>query len=210
MILGIETSTTHASLAVVSADGSEVLRRFEFVSQRAHNSVIFDSVSEVLKEYRDHLSGIAVGLGPGSYGGVRVGISVANGLSLVLGIPVVGVSSLEAWDVPQESAVILGDARRKTFFRAVVSSGQLMSDPELLPEEEVIKSTLVSLECGESEFFTADPRVSEAIPGVVLSYPDAARVAERALVKNPGTWPEDAILEPHYLRAPYITVPKGK
>ncbi|MEM6915400.1 MAG: tRNA (adenosine(37)-N6)-threonylcarbamoyltransferase complex dimerization subunit type 1 TsaB [Verrucomicrobiota bacterium] len=210
MILGIETSTSHASLAVVKEEGGEVIHRSEFVSQRAHNAVIFDPVSKILKDCKDQISGIAVGLGPGSYGGVRVGVAVANGLSLALGVPVVGVSSLDAWDVPGLDAVILGDARRKTFFRAVVSSGVLAGEPELLPEEEVIEATRSSLAKGESIFFSADARVCETIPGVVLSYPDAVRVAKRALANNPATWPEDAVLEPHYLRAPYITVPRGK
>jgi len=45
---------------------------------------------------------------------------------------------------------------------------------------------------------------------VILSYPAAARIANRALQSAVSTWPEDALLEPHYLRAPYITVPKAK
>lgn len=215
MILAIETSTPHASLAVLDATDGAVLREWDFVSERAHNAVIFDPVTEVLAAYRDSLRGIAVGLGPGSYGGVRVGLAVANGLSLVLGAPVTGVSSLEAWDSPVPSYTVLGDARRKTFFRARVEGRRLAGEPELLAAEDAVVAITAEIAAGAGPFFTADPAVSEAIPGVILSFPRAAAVAARALAGGAGTvgsgvGGEIAIPEPHYLRAPYITVPRGK
>ncbi len=210
MILGIETSTTHASLALVQSIDGPAVRECNFVSERAHNAVIFEPVTELLAEHRDELRGIAVGLGPGSYGGVRVGIAVANGLSLVLGIPVAGVSSLEAWDAQSPDYTVLGDARRKTFFRAEVRDRELRGEPELLPEEEAIAQVSAIVSCGESSFYSADTKVCAAIPGVTHSFPTATRIARAALRNDPSTWPTDALLEPHYLRAPYITQPKSK
>src|SRR6056297_2108198 len=135
MILAIETSTTHASLALVNSVDGPVVRECRFVSERAHNAVIFEPVTDLLADHGGDLEGIAVGLGPGSYGGVRVGIAVANGLSLVLGIPVVGISSLEAWETDSSNCTVLGDARRQTFFRAEIREGELQGESQLLPEE---------------------------------------------------------------------------
>lgn len=209
MILGIETSTPHASLALVASPEEEAVFRSDFVSQRAHNAVIFEPVTELLANHRDEITGIAMGVGPGSYGGVRVGIAVANGLSLVLGVPVCGVSSLESWNTPSESYEILGDARRKTFFRARVEARSLVAEPSLFPEEEAMAQVQAALASGATHFFTADERVSEKIPGVVLSFPDAEGVARRALATPVEAW-EETTLEPHYLRAPFITKPKAK
>lgn len=209
MILGIETSTPCASLALLDGDSEKPVWDASFKTERAHNAVIFEPVSEMLEQYRGEITGIAVGLGPGSYGGVRVGIAVANGLSLVLGVPLLGVSSLEAWESDRSNYTVLGDARRKTFFVARVVDSVLEGEPELLPEEEVIQQVGELIE-KDSYFYTADPKVADAIEGVVLSSPTAARVAARALATPLSEWPKEMTLEPHYLRAPYITVPKAK
>lgn len=210
MILGIETSTPRASLALIRSEAESPVWETSFVTERAHNAVIFDPVSEMMDQYRNEVTGIAVGIGPGSYGGVRVGIAVANGLSLVLGVPLLGVSSLEAWESDKIDYTVLGDARRKTFFVAQIQEGALQAEPELLPEDEVISSIDESIKGGQGPHFTADSKVANSIEGVVLSSPTAARVAAKALATPLTDWSEKAALEPHYLRAPYITTPKAK
>ena len=210
MILGIETSTPHASLALVAPDANEPVWESSFETERAHNAVIFDPVQEVIGRFKREITGIAVGVGPGSYGGVRVGIAVANGLSLVLNVPIVGVSSLEAWESEEENYTVLGDARRKSFFVARIVGHTLQGEPDLMSEEEAV--SLI----GESEtreggrFFTADRKVAEMIPAVSLSHPAARLVASRASRLSDEVWAAEATLEPHYLRAPYITIPKAK
>ena len=88
MILALETSTRRASLAVVSGSDGELCWEAAFETDRSHNSKIFDPVQEALDRFGDALTAIAVGIGPGSYGGIRVGIAVANGLSVSRGLPV--------------------------------------------------------------------------------------------------------------------------
>ncbi|MDF1823179.1 MAG: tRNA (adenosine(37)-N6)-threonylcarbamoyltransferase complex dimerization subunit type 1 TsaB [Verrucomicrobiales bacterium] len=210
MILGIETSTPRASLALLDGGAEAPVWEASFETERAHNAVIFDPVSEMLSRYREEISGIAVGLGPGSYGGVRVGIAVANGLSMILDVPLLGVSSLEAWKSDEADYTVLGDARRKTFFVARLVSRVLQCDPELLPEDVVIEQVGRSMEAGEGDCFTADRKVADAIDGVRLSYPTAVGVAIRAQATALSEWSRDVVLEPHYLRAPYITTPKAK
>ena len=209
MIFGIETSTSHASLALLDPESGGIVWQSQFVTERAHNAVIFEPVEEMLSEYRDQLTGIVVGLGPGSYGGIRVGISVANGISLVLGIPVRGVSSLEAWNVSTESWHVMGDARRKSTFLAEISDGKMQGEPELLDEEEVGRRIEILLQ-SNATLVTPDSSVADRWEGVSLSYPDAEGMFRNHDFPASDSWPAEITLEPHYLRAPYITIPKKK
>ncbi|MEM9017287.1 MAG: tRNA (adenosine(37)-N6)-threonylcarbamoyltransferase complex dimerization subunit type 1 TsaB, partial [Verrucomicrobiota bacterium] len=162
MILGIECSTPEGSLAVCDWEGNLIEER-SFASHRAHNAVIFEPLESILDEYRDQLEGIAVGIGPGSYGGVRVAISVANGLSLVFGVPVVDVSSIAALSDAPGNYLVAGDARRATYFVAKVENRDLAEEPELLPEIEAIErlSTETHLPA-----FSSDPKVVDSVESV--------------------------------------------
>ncbi len=207
MILGLETSTTRASLALLDRKDGTIAWRSNFESDRAHNALIFAPVEELLGAFRDRITGIAVGIGPGSYGGVRVAISVANGLALVLGVPVRGVSSLRAWEGDEDSYYVIGDARRKTFFLAEVKQRELLGDPELLTEEE-IADRIQQLAAEGRTVVTADASVSDRWSEVALSFPTAEAICLVAAKEDLGSWEEGASVEPHYLRAPYITTPK--
>ncbi len=208
MILGIETSTREASLAVLDRESGAIVYERIFVTERAHNAVIFEPVEEILNQFRDRLAGIVVGLGPGSYGGVRVGISVANGLALAMGLPVTGRTSLEAWKAASDSYLVVGDARRGTLFVAEVIERKLQGEP-LLVEVGEIGSILRPMRERGLSIHTPDTKVVELVDDAVLSFPEAATLAshfgdtqlERGVPQ---------VLEPHYLRAPYITFPKGK
>ncbi len=208
MILGIETATPRASLALYDRDADEVLWSRDFTTERAHNAVIFEPVSEMLEQYRDQLTGIVVGVGPGSYSGVRVGIAVANGLGLSLGLPTMGRSSLEAWDVSEDTYAVISDARRKSYAVAEVIDRRVTGEPDLI-DAEVLEAKLSELASSGVPLYSADSKVVEAFASVSLAHPDAAQLAKRAGELSPADWPE-APLEPHYLRAPYITTPKKK
>jgi tRNA threonylcarbamoyladenosine biosynthesis protein TsaB len=207
MILALETSTRHASLALFDPACGEVVEERVFTSDRAHNAAIFAPLGELLEGRRDRLTGLLVGLGPGSYGGVRVGLAVANGLSVALGVPVIGGTSLEAWEVEAESHVIVGDARRGSFFLARIVDRRLKGEPELIGENE-FAARLADLAGGGIGCYSADGKVVAAHPGVIPAHPSASRLARRhrdADFAGAGSVP----LEPVYLRAPYITEPKA-
>ena len=205
MILCIETSTPNASLAVRDPDSGETVWKEEFTTDRAHNAVIFSPVEEMLEKHRSELQGIVVGLGPGSYGGIRVGIAVANGLGLALGIPTLGVSSLEAWDVEPASHLVLGDARRGSFFIAEIDQRKLVGEPKLVDAEKIESDLVLAREKGLRQF-TSDKKVTEKVEGVELAFPSAERLPLLPI----SSWAESVPLEPHYLRAPYITTPKRR
>lgn len=208
MILALETSTRRASLALYDPDSGAVVAERVFTSDRAHNAAIFAPLGELLEGRRDRLSGILVGLGPGSYGGVRAGLAVANGLAVALGLSVIGGTSLEAWDVEADSYAVVGDARRGSGFLAVVRDRRLQGEPELVADDEM-RARLEAIAAGGLGLFSADEKVVAALPGVILAHPSAVRLALRhrdADFGGPGAAP----LEPVYLRAPYITEPKAR
>ncbi len=208
MILALETSTRRASLAVYDRESDRVVDGASFTTDRAHNAAIFAPLERLVAAHREQLEGIVVGLGPGSYGGVRVGLAVANGLSVAMGLPVIGGNSLEAWETAGDSCLVVGDARRGSCFVAVVRERKLQGEPELVDDAD-LGAFLAPLLDGGLAVHTCDAKVVEAVAGAIVSYPEAGRLAAlyRAVDLN-GLAP--TALEPVYLRAPYITMPKAK
>lgn len=211
MLLAIESSVPKASLALYDRATNAIAWQDEFTSQRAHNAVIFDPLREALEHCGRSLDLIVIGRGPGSYGGVRVGIAVANGLSIALGAPVIGLSTLEAMESGDaETYAVIGDARRQSFFVARVEDGKLTAEPELVTEEGLVEH-LTLLSRDGIPVLTADQALADAYEGVRISEPQAGKLAARASRLSPEEIEQrlNEPLEPHYLRAPYITTPKG-
>ncbi|MCX6354652.1 MAG: tRNA (adenosine(37)-N6)-threonylcarbamoyltransferase complex dimerization subunit type 1 TsaB [Candidatus Aureabacteria bacterium] len=95
-ILGIETSTQKASIAV--SDGNKVIGELFLPEGVSSSASLIPSLDTMLKREgigREELRGITVGIGPGSFTGIRLGISTARGLSMALGIPLRGVGVFE-------------------------------------------------------------------------------------------------------------------
>ncbi|GAJ22987.1 unnamed protein product, partial [marine sediment metagenome] len=97
MQLAIDTSTDTASLALVQ--DNRVLAELTWRCEQNHTTQLLTHLAHLLNQTKLNLqstNGIIVARGPGSFNGLRVGISTAKGLAFSLGIPVVGISSLEA------------------------------------------------------------------------------------------------------------------
>ncbi len=202
-ILAIETSTPLGSVARYE-DGKPV-EVIQFNSGRSHNAVIFEPLRQVLKAGPPDL--IVVGTGPGSYSGIRVGISAALGISLAHGIPMVGLASLcalgEAYAL--ERYALVGDARRGSWWYAEVESGQLTL-PSVVGDEALISARTAQW---PGHLFTVDaasPPFCQARP----VQPRADVLACRAGALTVEAVQRLAVVEtePLYLRAPFITVSK--
>ena len=99
-ILNIETSTSVCSVALTS-EGA-ILQHAEDFQGRNHAVVLSGFIKEALDHLRRHemaLDAVAVSIGPGSYTGLRIGLSEAKGLAYALGIPLIGVPTLELMSV---------------------------------------------------------------------------------------------------------------
>lgn len=121
-LLAIETSTEACSVALVHGD--EVIARSE-VAPRRHAELVLPMADAMLAEAglgRHALDAIAVGRGPGAFTGVRLGVSLAQGMALALDRPVVTVSSLAALalEATSDDAAILAviDARMGEIYAA--------------------------------------------------------------------------------------------
>jgi tRNA threonylcarbamoyladenosine biosynthesis protein TsaB len=97
MLLAIDTSTNLTGLACYDASG--VLGECAWQSGRDHTAQLLPQLTLLLRHIgrsRDTISAVGVALGPGSWSGLRVGMSTAKGLALARGLPIVGVGTLEA------------------------------------------------------------------------------------------------------------------
>ncbi|WP_290697538.1 tRNA (adenosine(37)-N6)-threonylcarbamoyltransferase complex dimerization subunit type 1 TsaB [Lacinutrix sp.] len=128
LILNIETATTNCSVSL-SIDGETLLLKEDYSSNYSHAERLHVFIDETLREAkieRSQLDAIAVSKGPGSYTGLRIGVSAAKGLCYALDIPLISISTLEALahQVKAESGVIVPmlDARRMEVYSAIFSS----------------------------------------------------------------------------------------
>jgi tRNA threonylcarbamoyladenosine biosynthesis protein TsaB len=110
MILAIDTSTDVAGVALAAPES--VLGEIVWTGRASHSSLLAPSIQRLLSANGVPVSGlesIAVASGPGSFSGLRVGISAAKGLALALDIPLVGVGTLDviAWQASALSPHVL-------------------------------------------------------------------------------------------------------
>jgi tRNA threonylcarbamoyladenosine biosynthesis protein TsaB len=201
-ILALELSTARGSIAALGDDGdrSTALRTClarEWANDRKHSGLFFDNLQDIAKKFGVPEI-IAVGLGPGSYAGIRIAISAAIGLQQATGARLVGLPSICAFEA--EEYCVIGDARRNSFFFAQAAGNELTEGPTLLSEAE-LRAKLDKLESNMSIF------CSEPLPqftGAVVRYPSAKVLAR--LAQDPNRRFALPPLEPMYLREPHITV----
>lgn len=203
-VLAIETSSPRGSAALYS-DG-RMLDVREFASDRSHNSIIFEPLEAMLR-HAPPLDLIVTGTGPGSYSGVRVGISAAMGISLAKKVPLIGLPSLcalgEAWAL--ERYAVTGDARRGSWWYAEVIGGVLTAPPVVGSLEETARRAAL----WPGQLFTTDtasPPFCQALP--VRPRADVLSARANALTVESLTRLAAAPAEPLYLRAPFITTAK--
>ena len=204
LTLALETSTPQGSVALLERE--RLLFSESFQAGRGHGSRLFEVLDRALAlrpGFAAEGMTVAVGLGPGSYAGVRIAISAAIGLGIASGAALVGIPSIATLGGEEESFIALGDARRESFYFAVVRGGVCATGPELLPaaglEEKL--SALAALPVYASEALPAAPRAQ-------LRFPCAERLARLALAGRSIVQRDR--LEPIYLRDPHITRPANK
>jgi tRNA threonylcarbamoyladenosine biosynthesis protein TsaB len=198
--LALEMSTARGSIAL--HDGEAALFEASFAADRKHSGAFFENV-ELCLERAGRPQRIVVGLGPGSYAGVRIAIATALGLRSAINAKLTGIPSICALDVEAGEYCVVGDARRQSFFFAQVYDRRLIEEPFLESKRE-LEARLKKL--------TIPAFASENLPEfptLKLAWPTAARLAE--IAAGSGRENADAqSLEPIYLRPPHITTPKQK
>ncbi len=196
-VLAIECSTVQGSVAALR-DGKLVFHE-SFVSERGHSSDLFTSLDRAVRNV-GHFARIAVGLGPGSYSGVRIAIAAAMGLQFGRDAELVGLPSVLAIDTEAASYRVIGDARRGRFYFAEVQERICLEGPLLLTPEELLQKLSVS----EVPVFCSAS--IPQFPQAELAFPSARFLGTLAALDKGIS--ARGNLEPIYLTAPYITWPK--
>ena len=196
--LALELSSGRGSIALI--ESGEVLLDRSFSNDRKHSGAFFESVEFCLQQ-PGAPEEIVVGLGPGSYAGVRIAIATALGLRTAVSAKLVGIASICALDVDDRDYCVIGDARRQSFYLARVSNGTLIDGPTLMTATELeARITVATMPVYSSEQLAQFPLAK-------LAYPAARRLAELARLQS-NEIDDTRPLEPIYLREPHITTPK--
>ncbi len=190
VIINIETSNTACSVALC-AEGL-ILRHFEDFHGQNHAALLSGYIKGCLDHLRDHelnLDAVAVSLGPGSYTGLRIGLSEAKGLAYALSVPLIGIDTLQLMatavlfspDAPAADDIILVpmlDARRMEVYTAAYDTSL---SPLLQPQPLILGN-----DSYQSQFSTGRPvlffgngsdKYHRALSDGTITAPDGANAA---------------------------------
>jgi tRNA threonylcarbamoyladenosine biosynthesis protein TsaB len=223
-ILQIETSTNICSVAV--SQDSQVIFTKEDFKEFSHNVSLGEFVDEALSFADSHaipIDAVSVSCGPGSYTGLRIGVSTAKGICYGLNIPLLGIPTLKILstpvllykDIPEGSLICpMLDARRMEVYAAVYDRA-LREVREIKAEVIDEDSYLDLLEKQPIYFFgNGAEKCKEKIThhnahfidGVIPLAKHMAPLAERALIQN--DFKDVAYFEPFYLKEFITTKPR--
>lgn len=198
-ILALELSSGQGSVAWFDGHREPFVR--VFANDRKHSGLFFENLQFCSREFGAP-DVIVVGLGPGSYAGVRIAIATAVGLRAASATKLVGIASICGMDTAAREYCVIGDARRTSFFFGRVSDSRLMEGPSLHSLAELERKIMESsVPCYASEPLPQ-------FPSVLIAYPSARRLGE-VVRPQADEIADTQSLEPIYLREPHITVPKA-
>jgi tRNA threonylcarbamoyl adenosine modification protein YeaZ len=221
MQLAIDTSTDTASLALVQ--DSEVLAELTWRCEQNHSVELLPRLADLLGRTKSNLQSIScvmVAKGPGSFNGLRVGVSTAKGLAFSLGIPIIGISTLEveAYQHAETNLPIcpIFNAGRGEIATAIYQIKrnewrQITSEHITTVESLCSQITTKTLFCGEFVASLAGELRKQLKQRAIISSSTArlrrasflAELGQQRL--EAGNYDNPATLHPLYLRRPPIT-----
>jgi tRNA threonylcarbamoyladenosine biosynthesis protein TsaB len=202
IVLALEFSSAQRSVALARA--GRVLAEAAEIGERGTNAFgLIEKVLASAKIGREEIECLAVGLGPGSYTGIRVALSIAQGWQLATGLKLLGIGSVEILAAQAQAEKMFGrvnaviDAQRGEFYLATF---EISADGvrEIAPLKIVAAAEVESrLHAGE---IVIGPEVTRWFAEGKNLFPQAAMLAELAARRGDFTAGEK--LEPVYLREP--------
>jgi tRNA threonylcarbamoyladenosine biosynthesis protein TsaB len=218
LVVGFDTATPAVSVAL--HDGERVVSEAFALDARRHSELLTPMIAKVMADAgaaRGDLTAVAVGVGPGPYTGLRVGVVTARVLGAVLGLPVYGVCSLDviaaaalpaaalrgtAWRGTAwrgtEFLVATDARRREVYWARYDASGGRLEGPAVGRVDSIPGAGLLPVAGA------GGPLYKEAFgPVIAPMYPDARTLCEIAAGRSPGrALPPLLPAEPLYLRRP--------
>jgi tRNA threonylcarbamoyladenosine biosynthesis protein TsaB len=198
-VLALETSSAEASVAVAREGLLVEVRRF--TAPRGRGAELFTVLDELRPLWRD-AGRLALGLGPGSYNGLRVACALAGSFRLALGLELVTLPSPCLLAVDEPDFIAVGDARGGRLWRAEIHARRLHGEILLLPPDEFFASTRDV--AGPPIYRVGSIAGGDHLPA---ASPDAALLATLAPDLEPAG-PD--FPEPLYLKPPHITQPRNQ
>jgi tRNA threonylcarbamoyladenosine biosynthesis protein TsaB len=213
LILAIDTALDACAAAVLDTATSKLLAQESLPMKRGHAEALMPLIARVIKQAGvgfAALDRIAVTTGPGSFTGLRVGLSAARGIALAANKPVVGLTTLTAYAAPvvsqnaEQPVLSAVDARHDhVYFQVVSGNGGSLIRPRVAPIEEALGASRFGAPhlVGNAAKILADRWPAQAPPPFKVdaqTAPDIAWVAWLGAAVSPNTAPA----RPFYLRAP--------
>lgn len=221
LILAIDTALDACAAVVLDTDTGKAIAQESQAMKRGHAEALMPLVARVMKQSGvafDALDRIAATTGPGSFTGLRVGLSAARGIALAANKPVVGITTLTAYAAPhvsengEHAIVSVIDARHDHVYLQVVSGhGEALVTPRVAPIEEALAAARFGapLLVGNAADIVAARWPKDASPPVKVDQqaaPDIVWVAWLAAAVDPAV----ATPRPFYLRAPDAKPPADR
>ena len=213
LILAIDTALDACAACILDTDAGGLIAQESLAMKRGHAEALMPLIARVMKASGLGFAGldrIAVTTGPGSFTGLRVGLSAARGIALAAGKPVVGLTTLTAYAAPivsrnaEQPVISAIDARHDhVYFQVVSGDGGALIPPRVAPIEEALGAARFGAPhlVGNAARMLADRWPADAPPPFQVdaqSAPDIAWLAWLGAAVSPDTAPA----RPYYLRAP--------
>lgn len=200
-ILGIETATRAASVAVIF-DGKLLAESFRETPQ-SFSETLMPQVEEVVRSAGafGNLDAVAVSIGPGSFTGLRIGLATAKALAYAWRIKIIGVPTLQAlaYNFPSSKVLPLIDAQKNRAYCQLFEKSEPLSELEIKPIDEAIKLDGEVFLCGDVLHkikAPLPPNVHLAPPNLLMPRASSVALCAEAL----GTTDNVMNLEPLYVR----------
>ncbi len=225
MHLAIDTSTDRAGIAV--ADEFNILAELAWNCGQNHSVELMPRLTQLLEQSRirfEDIKGITVATGPGSFNGLRVGVSTAKGIAFSLDIPIAGISTLEMTAYSHSATMlpvcpVINAGRSEVaaaLFRQIDGDWQKLKTEHITTIAELCLETNVeTIFCGELTQAAIDELTDKLGDRAIIPSPSArlrrcGYLAELGYLRlKAGICDNAAALQPVYLRKPPITQHKN-
>jgi tRNA threonylcarbamoyladenosine biosynthesis protein TsaB len=219
LILSIDTALDACAAAVLDTSAGGAIAQESLAMKRGHAEALMPLIARVMKASGvafAALDRIAATTGPGSFTGLRVGLSAARGIALAAGKPVVGVTTLTAFAAPivsensKHPVISAVDARHDhVYFQVLDGEGRSLIKANVAPITEALGAARFGTPhlVGNAANILAERWPTDAPPPIKVDQQPAPDIAWVAWL-GAAVSPESAPARPYYLRAPDAKPPK--